>query len=67
VVLKILAQVKFNIEVPGIFETAEDVYNIPIKVTRDAVVTLSDIGEIKRTFKDYSSFAKVNGEGCNNS
>ena len=53
---------KFNIEVPGIFETAEDVYNIPIKVTRDAVVTLSDIGEIKRTFKDYSSFAKVNGE-----
>ena len=53
---------KFNIEVPGIFETAEDVYNIPIKVTRDAVVTLSDIGEIKRTFKDYSSFAKVNGK-----
>ena len=53
---------KFNIEVPGIFETAEDVYNIPIKVTRDAVVTLSDIGEIKRTFKDYSSFAKVNGQ-----
>ena len=53
---------KFNIEVPSIFETAEDVYNIPIKVTQDAVVTLSDIGEIRRTFKDYSSFAKVNGE-----
>ena len=41
---------KFNIEVPSIFETAEDVYNIPIKVTESAVVTLSDIGEIKRTF-----------------
>ena len=40
----------------------QDVYNIPIKVTESAVVTLSDIGEIKRTFKDYSSFAKVNGE-----
>jgi len=53
---------KFNIEVPSIFETAEDVYNIPIKVTQDAVVTLSDIGEIRRTFKDYSSFAKVNGQ-----
>jgi multidrug efflux pump len=53
---------KFNIEVPSIFETAEDVYNIPIKVTQDAVVTLSDIGEIRRTFKDVSSFAKVNGE-----
>jgi len=53
---------KFNIEVPSIFETAEDVYNIPIKVTQDAVVTLSDIGEIRRTFKDFSSFAKVNGQ-----
>ena len=53
---------KFNIEVPSIFETAEDVYNIPIKVTPDAVVTLSDIGQIKRTFKDFSSYAKVNGE-----
>jgi multidrug efflux pump len=53
---------KFNIEVPSIFESAEDVYNIPIKVTEDAVVTLSDIGEIRRTFKDFSSFAKVNGE-----
>ena len=53
---------KFNIEVPSIFETAGDVYNIPIKVTQDAVVTLSDIAEIRRTFKDYSSFAKVNGE-----
>ena len=26
------------------------------------VVTLSDIGQIKRTFKDFSSYAKVNGE-----
>ena len=33
-----------------------------LKSLQDAVVTLSDIGEIRRTFKDYSSFAKVNGE-----
>ena len=52
----------FNIEVPGIFESAQDVYNIPVKVTPDAVVTLSDLGTIRRTFKDFSSFAKVNGE-----
>ena len=32
------------------------------KLPQDAVVTLSDIGEIRRTFKDYSSFAKVNGQ-----
>tara|TARA_B100000029_G_scaffold516825_1_gene635438 strand:+ start:19637 stop:22762 length:3126 start_codon:yes stop_codon:yes gene_type:complete len=52
----------FNIEVPSIFETANDVYNIPIKVTQNAVVTLEDIAEIRRTFKDYSSFARVNGK-----
>ncbi len=52
----------FNIEVPSVFETAEDVYNIPVKVTKDAVVTLSDIATIKRTFKDATSYALINGE-----
>ena len=52
----------FNIEVPSIIETAQDVYSIPIKVTKDAIVTLGDIADIKRTFKDFSSYARVNGE-----
>ena len=43
----------FNIEVPSVIETAQDVYSIPIKVTPNAVVTLQDIAEIRRTFKDY--------------
>ena len=30
----------FNIEVPSVIETAQDVYSIPIKVTKDAIVTL---------------------------
>ena len=53
---------RFNIEVPGVFETAQDVYSIPVKVTPSAVVTLGDLGEIRRTFKDYSSYSKVNGK-----
>jgi multidrug efflux pump len=52
----------FMIEVPSVIETAEDVYSIPIKVTKDAVVTLSDIASIRRTFKDFNSYARVNGE-----
>ena len=52
----------FMIEVPSVIETAEDVYSIPIKVTKDAVVTLSDIASIHRTFKDFNSYARVNGE-----
>ena len=52
----------FNIEVPSVIETAQDVYSIPIKVTKDAIVTLGDIADIKRTFKDFTSYARVNGE-----
>jgi len=52
----------FNIEVPSIIESAKDVYAIPVKVTKDAIVTLGDIATIKRTFKDFTSHARVNGE-----
>ena len=52
----------FNIEVPSIIETAQDIYSIPIKVTKDAIVTLGDITDVKRTFKDFTSYARVNGE-----
>ena len=51
----------FMIEVPSVIENAEDVYSIPIKVTKDAVVTLSDVASIRRTFKDFNSYARVNG------
>lgn len=53
---------KFNIKVPGLFETAQDVYGLPIKVEGDAVVTLSDIAEIRRTFHDATAFSRFNGE-----
>lgn len=53
---------KFNVKVPGLFETAIDVYSLPIKVDGEAVVTLSDIAEIRRTFVDATSFSRVNGQ-----
>ncbi len=52
----------FNIEVPSIIESAKDVYEIPVKVTKDAIVTLGDIATIKRTFKDFTSHARINGQ-----
>ena len=52
----------FNIEVPSVIESAQDVYSIPIKVTKDAIVTLGDVADIRRTFKDFSGYARVNGE-----
>ena len=53
---------RFTISVPGLFETAEDVFKLPVKVRGDAVVTLADIAEIRRTFKDQQTRTFYNGE-----
>lgn len=50
----------FSVKVPGLFETAQDVYNLAIKSSGDGVVVLSDIAEIRRTFKDRESYASIN-------
>ncbi len=55
-------QSRFNIKVPGLVETGRDVFEIPVKQNGEGVVTLGDVTTIKRTFKDASSFTRVNGE-----
>ena len=52
---------RFSVKVPGLVETAQDVYDLPIKVSGEGVVTLSDLTEIRRTFKDPDGFARYNG------
>ena len=52
---------KFSVEIPSIFETRQDVFNLPIKASGSKVVTLGDVADIKRTFKDPTSFSRVNG------
>ncbi|MGI9383893.1 MAG: efflux RND transporter permease subunit [Methyloligellaceae bacterium] len=53
---------RFNVKVPGLFETAKDVYGLPLKVSGDAVVTLSDVAQIRRTFKDATKFSRFWGK-----
>ena len=55
-------QGRFSVKVPGLFETAADVLDLPIKVNGYGVVTLADITTIRRTFKDATTFARLNGE-----
>lgn len=55
---------RFSIKVPGLIESAEDVYGIPIKSTADGVITLGDVTDIRRTFKDPSRFTSVNGQSA---
>lgn len=53
---------RFSVKVPGLFEDRDDVLNLPIKVSGDGVVTLSDLADIRRTFKDVDSYARFNGQ-----
>jgi len=50
---------RFAVKVPGLFE--QDVLSLPVKVTGDRVVTFGDVATVRRTFKDPTSFARVNG------
>ena len=53
---------RFNLEVPGLVETVQDVYAIPIKQNGEGVVTLGEVADIRRSFKDASSYTRVNGK-----
>ena len=53
---------RFNVKVPGLVETAEDVYSLPLKQSGEGVVTLADVAEIRRTFKDANAYTRVNGD-----
>ena len=55
---------RFSVKVPGLFETARDVLDLPLKVSADGngIVTLGDVTTIRRTFKDRTSYARLNGQ-----
>ncbi|MFT6303900.1 MAG: multidrug efflux pump, partial [Pseudomonadales bacterium] len=50
------------LKVPGVIENIEDVMNLPVKVTDTGVVTFGDVANIRRTYKDPTSFARLNGQ-----
>ncbi len=55
---------RFPLKVPGLFESTWDIMKLPIKVDGDAVLTMGDIADIRRTFKDPSSFARIDGRSA---
>ncbi|MBL8628441.1 MAG: efflux RND transporter permease subunit [Rhodospirillaceae bacterium] len=54
-------QGKFAVKVPGLFEDVEDIWNLPIKADTNGTVKLSDVAQIGRTFKDASTYVRVDG------
>ena len=54
---------RIAVKVPSVIETAADVFDLPVKANGDTVVTLADVADIRRTFKDRQRYARVNGMG----
>ena len=53
---------RFAIKVPSVFETIQDLLELPIKVNGDKVITFQDVSTVRRAYKDPNSFARLDGE-----
>ncbi|RIA45437.1 efflux RND transporter permease subunit [Dichotomicrobium thermohalophilum] len=53
---------RIALKVPGVVENFEEVREMPIKVDGDRVVTVGDVGVVRRTYKDPEGFARVGGQ-----
>ncbi|MBU2870347.1 efflux RND transporter permease subunit [Colwellia sp. E2M01] len=52
---------RFAIKVPSVFENIQDLLELPIKVDGDRVITFQDVSNVRRAYKDPTSFARLNG------
>jgi len=52
----------FTLKVPGLIDSLAEINALPVTVDGDAVIVLGDIGEVRRSFKDPKSFARINGQ-----
>ncbi|MEM9572573.1 MAG: efflux RND transporter permease subunit [Pseudomonadota bacterium] len=53
---------RFPVKVPGLIKTAQDAFDLPVKSSGDASITLADVSTVRRTFKDREQYAKFNGQ-----
>ena len=52
---------RMAVKVPSVIEAAADIFDLPVKAGTDSVVTLADVADIRRTFKDRQNYARVDG------
>lgn len=52
----------YSVKIPSSFDDPQDVYDLPVKVNGDSVITLGDLAEIRLTFEDTAGTARYNGE-----
>ncbi len=52
----------YAVKIPSSFTKPQDVYNLPVKVNGDRVITLGELADIRLTFEDQQGTARFNGE-----
>lgn len=52
----------YAVKLPGVIASPEDVLRLPIKTSGDKVVTVGDIGQVRRTFKEPTYIARYDGQ-----
>ncbi|MGI9394407.1 MAG: efflux RND transporter permease subunit [Boseongicola sp.] len=52
----------FAVKIPSSFDEQHDIFELPVKVSGDRVVTLGDLANIRLTFEDRTGTARFNGE-----
>lgn len=57
-----LADGRFSIKAPGLVKNASDLMAIPVRANGNNVVTIGDIANVRRTFKDRTGYALLNGQ-----
>jgi multidrug efflux pump len=56
------AQGAFSVKIPSSFDEPRDVYELPVKVNGDSVVTLGELADIRLTFEDRQGTARFNNK-----
>ncbi|MGO4830748.1 efflux RND transporter permease subunit, partial [Rhizobiaceae sp. 2RAB30] len=53
---------RYAVKVPSLIETPEDVANLPVVATPDAIVRARDISTIRATYKDAETITRLDGK-----
>jgi len=53
---------EFAMKVPGVVQNPADILALPIKKNGDRIVTIADIGDVRRTFKEPAFITRFNGQ-----
>ena len=53
---------EFKVQIPGLLETIGEIMMMPLKSSTDSVLRISDIAKVKKTYKDRSSYSRINGQ-----